>query len=108
MCPLTYCSYGEARETSHGCSAVHFTEEVSRHFVCENPPPPPAKNLTRNELRLLELSGLSWSERQPTPHGSYSLGETAAKHKMEVKVVSLGSTRVIRVDATLEVSVERS
>ena len=70
MCPLTYCSYGEARETNHGCSAVHFTEEVSRHFVCENPPPPPAKNLTRNELRLLELSGLSWSERQPTPHGS--------------------------------------
>jgi hypothetical protein len=42
------------------------------------------------------------------PHGSYSLGETAAKQKMEVKVVSLGSTRVIRVDPTLELSVERS
>src|SRR6516164_4588581 len=24
MYPLTYCSYGGARETNHGCSAVHF------------------------------------------------------------------------------------
>ena len=44
-----------------------FTEEVSRHFVCENPPPPPAKSLTRNELRLLEPGRLCWSERQPIP-----------------------------------------
>src|SRR5215470_9607512 len=67
MYPLTYCSYGGARETNHGWSVVHFTEDANRHFVFENPPPPPAKNLTRNELRLFELSRLSWSERQPTP-----------------------------------------
>ena len=66
---------------------------------------------TGNEADIDSADGASataWQLVVTMPRGSYSLGETAAKQKMEVKVVSLGSTRVTRVDPTLEVAVERS
>src|SRR5215472_17956328 len=92
MYPLTYCSYGGARENNHGWSVVHFTEDANRHFVFENPPPPPAKNLTRNELRLFELSRLSWSERQPTPQPqTYCRQQTLGRQSMTDDDKPLGS-----------------